>query len=104
MQIETDTRNNHRADLHDLRPDGDLTFAESIGEPPTSHAEQDERYGEKKSYDRDERFALARLQAHRHDHRQEQIAKDVVAERTLELCRDQRPKAARAAFHGNTAG
>jgi len=97
MKAESGGGDGHSADLHDLGPDGDLAFAEVVGEPAAGHAEEDEGHGEKECDYGDEGVAFVFAQAHADDHCQQEVTKDVVAECALKLSGDQGPEAALAA-------
>ena len=88
---------NHGADLHDLGPNGDLALAETVRKPAAGHAEDDEGNGEHQRDDGDEGLALLLREVHANDHREQQVAEDVVAVGALELRGDEGPESARAA-------
>jgi hypothetical protein len=71
----------HRSELHHLRPDRDLALAEPIRQPATRHAQNQKWHREEERH----YLPFGFCQIHPDDHREKQVAQDVVAEGALEL-------------------
>ncbi len=92
MRSQPGCRQEHGHKFHHLGPDRDLALAESICQPAARHTQNEKRHREEKRHHADQRFPLTLRQIHPDDHRQQQVAQNVVAEGALEQCGNQRPK------------
>lgn len=94
MPKEPRTNEGHDGDFKNFHRDRDSAFAETVRQIASQEGKQDEGQGEKHADVFSDFMFFRQRHVQSQEHEDDEFLEEVVAERTLELCDKERPKAA----------